>query len=113
MGYKWTPSRAQRREFAQRMNDSQFAAEYYARKNKQAAKRRSTSKFDYPTAGGYYIPTREQYDAANTFLLTGHLDDSQEDACNQVIYGYTCQERVHHDKIHIVNELRRNNGTHK
>lgn len=27
--------------------------------------------------------------------------------CNMVIYGFTCQEKVHHDHIHVINEYLR------
>lgn len=108
MSYKWRLSKSAKREFANKMStDPQFAADYYARKNAKAEKRRSSSQFDYATAGGNYTPTREQYDAAITYLQSNTLTPQQRDACNQVIYGYTCREKVHHDYIHLVNELRR------
>lgn len=105
MAYKWKPSKSAKREFASSMkNDPQFAADYYARKEVKADKRRSGSQFDYDSAGGSYIPTQAQYH----FVSANYgLADTPElrDAFNQVEYGYTCQEKIHHDYIHIVNEL--------
>jgi uncharacterized protein (UPF0303 family) len=108
MGYsrKWRPSASQRREFAQNMQNSEYAAAYYQRKEDRAAKRRATSKFDYNSAGGMYVPTRSQYD-----FCMSHMDlfttPQEHDAANFIISGYTCQDKVHHDFIHIVNEKMR------
>lgn len=109
MAYKWKPSKTARREFAQKMqNDSDFAAAYYQRKEEKAEKRRAGSSYDYATAGGRYVPTREQHDFC---LQNMHLAETseQQDAFNQVLYGYSCQEKIHHDYIHVVNEIRRAN----
>lgn len=104
MGYKWRPSKSARREFANNMKDADFASDYYARKEAKAEKRRSASKFDYSSAGGNYTATKIQYDEA--FRLLGEeLTDEQKDACNQIIYSYSCNEKIHHDFIHVVNEL--------
>lgn len=107
MGYKWRPSKAQAREFAERMNnDPEYAAAYNARKELRIQKRQESSKFDYETRGGEFIPTREQHDFAfNNMHLCKNVEE--ETAFNQVMYGYSCQEKVHHDFIHIVNEYRR------
>lgn len=107
MGYKWKPSATQRRAFAEKMNnDPEYAAAYNERKEAKAEKRRAGSKFDYETAGGNYIPTKDQYEFAAT-CNRDNLTPEQWDALNQVEYGYTCQEKIHHDYIHIINELRR------
>lgn len=107
MAYKWKPSASQRRAFAERMKDPDEQAAYEARKQERVDKRRAGSRFDYESAGGRYIPTREQYMFCfdNMHLA---ITDEQKDAFNIVISGYSCQEKVHHDYIHIVNELRRN-----
>lgn len=111
MGYKWKPSKTARREFAQKMaNDSQFAADYYAKKEEKSAKKRNTSKFDYNMAGGEYIPTQYQSERALTFIRSIELTSEQRQACEMVNYGYSCKEKVHHDNIHIVNELIRANA---
>ena len=106
MSYKWKPSPAQRREFAIRMKDPDEAAAYEARKNARQEKRRSESKLAFTTAGGFYVPTKEQYDFAlmNVCRIT---NSEHEDAFNEVIYGYTCNSKVLHDSIHIVNAYRR------
>ena len=108
MSYKWRPSATARREFAEKMNnDSEFTNAYYARKEAREQKRRSQSNFDYQTAGGNYVPTKAQYDFCfdNMHLFA---TSEEENAANMVMYGYTCQEKVSHDSIHIVNELMRN-----
>lgn len=108
MAYKWKPSKSARREFAQKMqNDTQFAADYYAKKESKKAKKRDGSKFDYNSAGGEYVPTKDQYNAAMSFLQNGQLTTEQEQACNMVTSAYSLQDKCHHDNIHIVNELRR------
>lgn len=104
MAYKWKPSKAQRREFAQKMqNDSEFANAYYERKQQRKEKRQASSNFNYETAGGSYIPTEQQYlfCLQNMYLFQ---TNKEKDAANNVIYGYGCKEKVHHDNIHIVNE---------
>lgn len=100
MAYKWKPSASQKREFAERMKDPNEQAAYYARQSERAEKRRLSSRFDYASAGGNYIPTQAQYECAVNNIGTGIDND-----CNMVIYGYTCQEKVHHDHIHVINEL--------
>ena len=60
MKYKWKPTKAQKREFAERMaTDTAYSEAYHQRKEQRAEKRRSTSKFDYPTAGGGIYPHRK------------------------------------------------------
>lgn len=105
----WHPSKSARREFAQKMQNEEFAAAYNQRKAQREEKRRATSSFDYNTAGGEYVPTKVQYDTAIMALNTLSLSAEQKDACNQVTYGYSCNEKVHHDSIHIVNEIIRSN----
>lgn len=99
MSYKWKPNTSQRREFAQKMSDPQEKAAYYAAKEAKAEKRRSNSQFDYNSAGGLYIPTKTQHDAAFKFMSIAPME------ANSVIYGYTCQEKIPHDHIHVINEL--------
>lgn len=103
---KWRPGRAQVREFAQRMEDPKERAAYEERKRSRGNRRRATSKFDYNTAGGSYIPTREQHDFCFNnmeYFITGE----EVNAANMVMYGYTCNEKASHDDIHIVNEIMR------
>lgn len=106
MAYKWKPSKAQKREFAQRMNDPEERAAYYARKEARAEKRRAGSNYAYSSAGGEYVPTHAQYEFAMT--KAGDTDRELADAARMVIHGYTCNEKIHHDYIHVVNEAMRN-----
>ena len=101
---KWKPSATAKREFAERMQNPTEAAAYAARKITRENNQRAKSKFDYRSAGGEYIPTKAQYDFcfANPQLFT---TDEQSEARNQVLFGYSCREKVHHDHIHIINEL--------
>lgn len=109
MKYRWSPTAAQRRAFAERMqNDPVYAAAYTERKRKRLEKKKAESQFDYDGAGGYYIATKEQHDFA-VFDRCGVINPQQEDACNQVAYSYICKQKIHHDFIHIVNELMRKN----
>lgn len=108
MRYKWKPSKTQKREFAERMaTDTAYSEAYHQRKEQRAETRRSTSKFDYQTAGGEYIPTGSQNKAAFE-LLNLNPTPEQKEACNMVLYGYSCKEKVHHDFIHLINEYIRN-----
>ena len=107
MAYKWKPSRAQRRDFAQKMQDEDFAREYNERKTEKAQKKRKQSAYNYETAGGQYVPTQNQHDNAFKFLGELSLTDAEQNACNMVISGYVMNEKTHHDHIHIVNELAR------
>jgi hypothetical protein len=104
MAWKWKPSQAQRREFAQKMqNDEAYRNAYFSRKEARSEKRRSTSRYDYGSAGGYYVPTKTQ----NDFCMENiHLFAPGEEmsAANNVMYGYSCNEKIHHDYIHAVNE---------
>lgn len=103
MSYKWKPSKSQRREFAIRMQDPNEKATYEKRKEEKAQKRRATSSFDYKKAGGNYIPTKAQYDFCINHMYL-FQSPQERDAANQINYGYICNEPVHHDYIHIVNE---------
>ena len=101
----WRPSQAQRREFAERMqNDPEFKKSYEDRKSRKADKRRATSKFDYEKAGGYYMPTQAQNDAAWRLAALTTCPDKKE-SCNLVMIAYGQGEKVHHDHIHVVNEF--------
>ncbi|WP_163216435.1 hypothetical protein [Bacteroides sp. 224] len=110
MAYKWRPSKTQKRDFAQKMkNDPDYREAYYSRKDQRAKNRRSTSKYEYESAGGYYIPTKAQHDfcAENMHLFVSEVEKL---AANTVMHGYSCNEKIHHDDIHIVNEKIRSNS---
>jgi hypothetical protein len=104
MVYKWKPSKSARREFAQKMStDVDFANSYNQRKLEKSEKRRAQSNFDYESAGGNYVPTQFQHD----FCLNNyHLFETpqERDAANIVMSSYSCNEKTHHDNIHVVNE---------
>ena len=111
---KWRPSKTQAREFAQRMaNDQEFADAYYERKRKREEKNRADSKYNYHGAGGNYVPTQVQNNAAMKFLQGGCPDGllpHQTTACNNVVSAYALNDKTHHDNIHVVNELIRKHG---
>jgi hypothetical protein len=101
--YKWKPSASQRKAFAQKMQDPDEQLAYIKRKEDKLEKKRSTSKYDYKTAGGEYVPTKAQHD----FVINNmgqFVSSDEKDAANMVIYGYVNNEKIHHDNIHIVNE---------
>lgn len=103
---KWTPSAAQRRDFAKKMENPAEREAYEQRKRDRADKRRAASQFNYGNAGGSYVPTKEQFEFCLSNWPSGTTSE-QDSARDTVMYGYTCQEKVHHDYIHIVNEMRR------
>jgi len=110
MSYKWRPSAAQRKAFATKMQDADERKAYEERKETKANKRRSSSKFDYKTAGGNYVPTNFQYSFAIKHLNKEGNSTEQNDACHKVIFGYTCNQKTDHDSIHIINEMIRGLG---
>lgn len=102
--YKWKPSASQRREFAEKMNsDPEYAREYLNRKHAKTTYSDDPRSFKHRE----FVPTQMQYNEAARFLGTKELTEEQKTACNQVMYGYSCQEKVHHDHIHIVNSMTR------
>lgn len=111
MSYKWKPSRSQRAAFAAKMQNPDEKAAYEARKQAKADKLTAGSKFDYASAGGEYVPTLHQYEQAVKFMGSSQLTPEQFDACTMVMSGYSSNERIHHDYIHIVNELIRANNS--
>ena len=104
MSYKWKPSKTAKKAFAIKMQDATEAQAYDDRKRAKADKRRAGSIFDYYTAGGSYIPTKNQNDAAMTIITIEGMSEEQRNAANMVTFGYSCNEKIHHDFIHIVNE---------
>lgn len=102
MGYKWKPSKSQRREFAINMQNSEFKTQYLQRKEERAKKRRKTSQFDYNSAGGNYVPTKSQYDFC--YENYNNLAQNEKNAANIVMSSYSLNEKCHHDFIHIINE---------
>ena len=105
---KWKPSASQKKAFAEKMKDPEEQAAYLQRKEDRAEKRRAGSRFNYSTAGGNYMPTEGQYKEALRFIGKGDLTQEQFNACNIVMSAWVCQEKCHHDQIHVVNELTRN-----
>ena len=61
------------------------------------------SEFNYATAGGSFVPTREQYEAAIAMERAG-IDVMQATALQG---AYLAQAKVSHDIIHVINEYRR------
>lgn len=107
MSYKWKPTKQQKDQFRQNMQDPNYVNDYYKKKQAKKDKNRSMSVFDYPTAGGKYVPTELQYARAISLLKLPVLTDSEKEAANQVITGYVCQDKINHDYIHIINEAYR------
>jgi hypothetical protein len=108
MSYKWKPSAAQKKAFALKMQDPAGQAAYEERKAHKAETRRATSKFDYELAGGKYVPTKSQYEFCCQ-NYTKFSTPEEKSAADIVISGYACNQSVHHDYIHVVNEKIRNN----
>jgi len=71
-------------------------------------KSRTTSRFNYSTAGGEFLPTQTQRNVACSMFLSGiKLTTEQKEAAQIVISGHESNKKVHHDYIHIVNEFLR------
>jgi hypothetical protein len=101
---KWKPSAAQKKAFVEKMQDPAEAAAYEARKQARETKRRAGSRFGYETAGGRYVPTQSQYVYACRMLAGGGLTEDEDTAARMVCSAYACNEAVHHDMIHLINE---------
>jgi len=108
MAYKWRPSKTEKKEFAEKMQNSEFASAYNQRKEDKKANKRASSKFDYETAGGNYVATQKQHDFCLKNMNLFETNDEQN-AANQVVFSFTCKEKTKHDYIHIVNEKIRKN----
>lgn len=102
MGNKWKPSALQRRAFAERMKDPDEQQAYQDRQNARA-EINYRSKFMFGLR--QFVPTKEQYDFV-VFNAPEIMTSEQRKACNQIAYGYNCNEKVDHKHIHIVNEMR-------
>jgi len=102
MGYKWKPNASQRREFAERMKDPDKQAAYEQRKREKAMYENWKDKD--------FVPTKEQakfcFEHMELFIT-----NEEQDARNFVMSAYTCNEKVNHAFIHVVNEKRRNSGS--
>ena len=75
----------------------------HMRRVAEMEKLRAKSKFNYATAGGSFIPTREQYEAAIAMERAG-INVMQATALQG---AYLAQSKVSHDIIHVINEYRR------
>jgi ATP-dependent helicase YprA (DUF1998 family) len=98
MSYKWKPNASQRRAFAEKMQDPQEKEDYEERKR---AKKNYDNWKDKD-----FVPTKEQ----NDFVMQNRslfVAPEEEDAANQIVYGYGCKEKIPHKYIHIINEKRR------
>lgn len=100
---KWKLSKSQRREFAENMKNQDFADAYYARKAAREEKRRATSRFDYNSAGGMFFATEYQFDFCMKHY--GSFTKEQKEAADMIFFSFNCKEKIHHDNIHIINEL--------
>lgn len=109
MSYKWKPSSTQKRAFAERMRDPLEKAAYIERKEAKSTKRRAGSQFDCQSAGGSYVPTKHQYETAIEILGARDISKELQSAASIVMSGWSCQDKVHHDYIHLVNEWYRSN----
>lgn len=101
---RWRPSKSQRRDFAIKMQDSEERVAYEEHRRLRNSYEGFKDKF--------FIPTKLQYNFAMNSLQTQNLTPEQEDACNQVSFGYINNEKIHHDYIHIINEMRRSKGSY-
>ena len=101
MAFKWKPSKSTRTAFSEQMKNPIARLAYEKRKEEKAEKRRESSKFNYRSAGGRFVPTAYQYDYA--LKVVGSLSRFERVEFDLLIAAYTTQEKVHHDVIHAVN----------
>ena len=98
MAYKWKPNATQRKEFAERMKNTDEKLAY--------EKRKADKKMYENWKDKDFTPTKEQYDFCmnNSELFA---TSEQQDAFNMVTSAYSLNEKTNHCYIHIINELRR------
>jgi hypothetical protein len=96
MRYRWKPNSSQRAAFAERMKDPEEKAAYEERKHRKA-------NYDY-WKDKDFVPTQMQYEfcTQHRYLF---ITSEEQDACNQVEYGFGCNEKIPHSYIHVVNEI--------
>lgn len=102
MSYKWRPSKSQRQEFAQKMQDPEFAAAYNDRKS--AKKQKFYDSLTEENSGSAFVPSRAQHDYA-VFDRSMNTTPEHDNACNMVASAFACSMKCDHFYIHIVNEL--------
>lgn len=98
------PSTRKREGFANKMKDPEFIKHYFEKTEKTEIKRRAESEFGPGTVEEYYVPLKIQYDAAIELLSSKICSLEQMAACNQIMFGYTNNEKIHRSYIHKVNE---------
>jgi hypothetical protein len=76
-------------------------------KMKRLRAKLNSSRYDYGSAGGHFIPTEKQSKEAREHLKDEGLSREDSLACKSVILGYELQREVSHDDIHVVNSLTR------
>ena len=105
---KWKPSAAAKREFAAKMQDPEYVAQRLAKKEAKQIERIEKSRFNYSTAGGKYVPTKDQHDFALTNIERAErLGPAYAESFRMVMHGFTTQTPVDHDHIHRVNTIKR------
>jgi hypothetical protein len=97
MGYRWKPNASQRKAFAIKMQDEDERKAYEERKFQKRLYDNWKDKD--------FIPTKEQNDFC--WQNIGNVSGDQLNAFNRVMSAYSCQEKVNHEYIHTVNQLRR------
>lgn len=105
MAYRWKPNATQRREFSEKMKDEKERKAYEDRKRYKNSYAGFNDK--------KFIPTKMQYDY--TMHLIGLNYESMSNkvkiAANIVSSAFVCQDKIHHDYIHIINSIHRGDNT--
>lgn len=103
MGYRYKPSASQRKEFAERMKDPEEQKVYEDRKRAKSTYSDNPLSFKHKS----FVPTQMQNDHSWKMLSIEGLKEEQYEAARQVLSAFSCQDKVHHDYIHIVNAHQR------
>jgi len=99
MGYKWRPNKSQRKAFAIKMQDPENREIYESKMAKERT-------YEY-WKDKNFVPTKEQHDFCLEYINL-FVTSEEKEAVGAVMYGYSCNEKVNHSHIHIINEKRRN-----
>jgi len=100
--FKWKPNASQRRAFAERMQDSDEQSAYYSRQ--LAKKNKFYDSFYHPGSGVECIASKSAHDFC-IFDRRGIDTPELEDAANQVVFSFSCNEKIDHYYIHIINSI--------
>jgi hypothetical protein len=99
MSYKWKPNASQRAAFCEKMKNEDEKLAYL--------KRKESKKLYANWKDKDFVPTKFQYEYALKLKSNENISETVNNACNQIMYGFSCNEKINHFFIHIINSIER------